>query len=429
MLHRPAFGVPPTPSTTAADIIAGMFANQADWLIRNVSGAVYPAGWTPPLDSRDLVLAGSHGVAIGPPTLDAIDAGLDWLGTTASTGVLVWSAAENVEAEIHLLARGCRDSFRPRWMWRNLEHPLPAPRIETDVDLVVATERDRDALPLATNVPYVASNQISRILDLVTEPRHPRQTWLLIARQKRRFGDGDVIGAGILHLDSHGGETTGGLYNLGVDPAWQGKGIGTALTIAICRLARDNGASRVALNATPSGERIYRQLDFAVAGDGQTWFLLGSVLHNRPSREEVAAAEAIARGEIDRLASAIARSVSLPNGESPIGFAARFRQRETIQWLLDHEADPDVAPLWSMGFREEAIRAASHGQWLNLQRGPEARTPLHDAICGNDPDLVRMLLTAGADLTIRDSQWHGRPLEWANALGHPDLAAMIEGAM
>lgn len=435
MLESPASGVPPTLSTTAHDAVTSMFANQTDWLIRNVSGTVHPAGWTHPAnlsdlsDLSDLVLAGSHGVAIVRADPVAIDAGLDWLGTTGSADVLIWSAAENAGADIHLLARGCRDSFKPRWMWRTLEHPLPAPRVEVDIDLTAASERDRDALLLARNVPYVSPKQIGQILDIATDRQQPRRTWMVIARQRRRFVDSPVVGVGILHLTSDNGETVGGLYNLGVDPGWQGKGIGTALTIAICRIARDQGASRVALNATPSGERIYRQLDFAVAGDGQTWFLPGSVLRDRPSRASIAAAEAIARGEVDRLEPGIAGWERLPNGESSIGFAARFGQRATLQWLLDHEADPDIAPLWSMGFREEAIWAASEHRWLNMQRGPEARTPLHDAVCGNDPELVRMLLAAGADLTIRDSQWHGRPLEWANALGHPDLAAMIQQAM
>ncbi len=429
MLQSSASGFPPTPSPTAYDAVTSMFANQADWLIRNVLGVVYPAGWSPPPNPGNLVLAASHGVAIAPADPVRIDAGLDWLGTTGSADVLIWSAAANAGADIQLLARGCRDSFRPLWMWRNSEHPIPAPRVEAEIDLMVATIRDRDALLLARNVPYVSQEQIGQILDIATGQRQPRRTWMVIARQRRRFGDSPVVGVGILHLTSDNGEPVGGLYNLGVDPEWQGKGIGTALTIEICRIARDHGASCVALNATPSGERIYRQLDFAVAGDGQTWFMPGAVLRNRPSHVAIAAAEAIAGGQVDRLSEAIAQWASLPNGESPIRFAARFGQHETLQWLLDHDAALDIAPLWSAGFREEANRAAGEHRWLNMQRGPEARTPLHDAVCGNDPELVRMLLTAGADHTIRDSQWHGRPLDWANTLGHPDLASMIEKAM
>ena len=406
-----------------------MFANQADWLIRTVSGAVHPAGWAPPPDAGNLVLAGSHGVAIAHLDPEAIDTGLDWLGTTASADVLIWSEAANPGAVQRLIARGCRDGFRPRWMWRTLDTPLPVPRLDADVSIAPATVRDRDALIQARNIPYVSPNQIPGLLEIATRPEPSRRTWIVIARQRHRFGDGPVVGVGILHLTSDNGETISGLYNLGVDPAWQGKGIGTALTISICRIARDQGATRVALNATPSGERVYRQLDFAVAGDGQTWFLPGSVLRNRPAREAIDAAEAIAHGDVDRLDPAITGWESLPNGESPIRFAARFRQRETIQWLLDHDADRDIASLWSLGFRKEATQAANDDRWLNRQWGPQARTPLHDAVDANDAELVRLLLAAGVDLTIRDAQWHGRPLEWANALGHPDLAKLIQAAM
>ena len=143
----------------------------------------------------------------------------------------------------------------------------------------------------------------------------------------------------------------------------------------------------------------------------------------------MAAAEAIASGDVERLDPATAGWASLPNGESPIRFAARFGQRETVRWLLEHDAERDIAPLWTAGFREEATRAAGDGRWLNCQWGPEARTPLHDAVRENDAALARMLLGAGADLTIRDSQWQGRPLEWANALGRPDLAGLIREAM
>ncbi len=428
MPHIRVPGLQPSPPITTNDIISTMFANQADWLMRNVSGKVHPTGWTPPIGPGTLVLAGSHGVAVTQPDADAVDDTLDWLGATESADVLVWSATANPVAEMRLLARGARDSFRPRWMWRPLEGPLPEPRIEADVDLVLAAARDLHALRATTNVPYV-SDQIGKVLDIATDPGLPRRTWMVLARQRRRFGDGPVVGVGILHLTGDNGDLAGGLYNLGVDPAWQGKGIGTALTTTICRIARDAGARLVALNATPSGERIYRQLDFAVAGNGQTWFLPGPVLRNRPTRDQVAAAETIASGEVERLDPMIAGWQCLPNGESPIRFAARFGQRETIRWLLEHDADLDIAPLWTAGFREEATRAARDERWRNRQWGPEARTPLHDAVCENDSALVRMLLAAGADLTIRDSQWQGRPLEWANALGHPDLAELIQAAM
>jgi ankyrin repeat protein len=166
-----------------------------------------------------------------------------------------------------------------------------------------------------------------------------------------------------------------------------------------------------------------------VAGDGQTWFLPSATLADPPSTNEIAVAEALARGEIDDLGGENARLRQMPNGETPIAFAARFGQQHAIRWLLEHEAVPDIVALWKMGFRDEAVLAASDPRWLNIQRGSESTTPLHEAIRGNHPDLARMLIAAGADLSIRDTQWHGRPLDWANALGRPEVAAIIQRAM
>lgn len=65
---------------------------------------------------------------------------------------------------------------------------------------------------------------------------------------------------------------------------------------------------------------------------------------------------------------------------------------------------------------------------LNAERGPEGTTPLHEAIRDDDAELVRRLVDAGADLSIEDGQYRSTPLGWANALGRPHLARIIEDA-
>ena len=429
MAQNPGTVLPTASSFQPTNAVAAMFANQAEWLIRNASGAVHFASPDNRLHPDDVVVAGATRVAIVAAEPYAIDEGFAWLRGSGSTNALIWSANENATADVLLHARGCRESFAPHWMWRDLTGVLGTPRVDADVDLIVATARDREALATATNVPYVSPHQISRILDLSIADERPRRSWLLMARRKRLFGEARIVGVGILHLSNYDGETIGGLYNLGVDPAWQGRGIGSALTSELCRIARDHGATGIALNATPEGERIYRQLDFVVTGEGQTWFLPATVQNYPPSTSEVAAAEALACGEIETLDRSVAHWPQMPNGESPIAFAVRFEQRDAVEWLIGHDADPDIVALWKIDMRAEAIRAADDPRWLNIQRGPEATTPLHEAIRRNDADLARLLIAAGADLTIRDAQWHGRPLDWANALGRPELAAIIQRAM
>ena len=65
-------------------------------------------------------------------------------------------------------------------------------------------------------------------------------------------------------------------------------------------------------------------------------------------------------------------------------------------WLLDHGADPNA--LWS--------------HW------DADVTPLHLAVLGNHPELVRLLLARGADPSIKDSKHDSDPLGWATFFGH-----------
>jgi ribosomal protein S18 acetylase RimI-like enzyme len=49
------------------------------------------------------------------------------------------------------------------------------------------------------------------------------------------------------------------------DPAWRGRGIGTAMTALALRDARARGARRACLSATAAGQGIYARLGFSVA--------------------------------------------------------------------------------------------------------------------------------------------------------------------
>jgi hypothetical protein len=62
-----------------------------------------------------------------------------------------------------------------------------------------------------------------------------------------------------------------------------------------------------------------------------------------------------------------------------------------VEWLLSHDADPSAA-------------------WLHWDA---AVTPLHLAILGDHAAVVRALLDAGADATVRDSKHGADALGWA----------------
>jgi ankyrin repeat protein len=75
-----------------------------------------------------------------------------------------------------------------------------------------------------------------------------------------------------------------------------------------------------------------------------------------------------------------------------------------VKWLLDHGADPNA-------------------RWAHWDAEV---TPLHLAAVGGNPDVVRLLLQAGADPALRDSKHDGDAAGWAEHFERPELVAMLE---
>jgi ankyrin repeat protein len=74
-----------------------------------------------------------------------------------------------------------------------------------------------------------------------------------------------------------------------------------------------------------------------------------------------------------------------------------------VKWLLDHGADPNGR--WTM-WDDEVL-------------------PLHFAALQGYADVVRALLGAGADPTIRDKKYDGDAIGWAEHGGHPEIVEII----
>jgi ankyrin repeat protein len=53
-------------------------------------------------------------------------------------------------------------------------------------------------------------------------------------------------------------------------------------------------------------------------------------------------------------------------------------------------------------------------------------TLLHIAAERNDEELARLALSANPDLRLKDKNWNATALDWANHLGHANIARLIK---
>jgi GNAT superfamily N-acetyltransferase len=403
-----------------------IFANQASWLDRLATGEIDPSpGHTHLLQSGNVSAsrAGQAGVICLHETcadtrrdLPHLLAALDWLRDQGSGDVLIWSANPRTPLSNALLAHGMEESFEPWWMMRPLDDALST--IRADVDISLATGQDIDDLHATTAIPYVSDANTSTLRLLTGVRSGVNAVSLLVARD----GNG-VVGQAIINRT---GEMAG-LYNVAVHPDARRRGIGTALTVAACELARTQGARWVGLNATPMGAGVYERLRFRHIGKGQTWFLPERRLQVPPDAAHVEIAMRLIDGDLAGL-NAGGIPPSLPNGETPMTFAARSGEPATLRWLLHRGFPPEILPLWRLGLRDEAIAAMAVPELRDRTIPPMHGTALHGAIQHGEIELARMLIETGADLTIRDVEYRSTALGWAEALGKLEIAAMIRQA-
>jgi len=84
---------------------------------------------------------------------------------------------------------------------------------------------------------------------------------------------------------------------------------------------------------------------------------------------------------------------------------AKRRNAEAAEWLLNHGMDPN-------------------GRWWHWDAEV---TPLHMAAWGGSEPVVRLLLAAGADPGVRDSEHHADAIEWASFFQHPQIVHLLAG--
>jgi ribosomal protein S18 acetylase RimI-like enzyme len=417
-------GLPPHLTDDAGfELRAAVYANQRTW-VRRV-GAIDAAGRRRPIFDRGGVLAVRTGTtaAIVLPDLPGaiphdLPAALAWLRHEGSGDALVWAAAPEHETDRWLAAHGARESFSPTWMTR------PADLDPGDASDGLATvRRAREAdLPLlltARELPYHSEWQARATLRLSTTLA-PDDVALVVA-----LAGGEMAGRGVISHAQTAARATAGVYDVGVAPRWQRKGVGRQIVAALLGIAREWEADLVTLNATPAGIALYRSLGFADAGAGQTWLLPSDTLCHPPGEEEVHFALAISGGAALPAAPSLARRL-LPNGDTPLAHAARFASVASARRLLAMGTIPDLAALWRLGLRAQARALMRDREALDARRGPQQATPLHIAVYWDDLAFLEALLDAGADPSIRDGVFGSDARGWCHALGREEALALLD---
>lgn len=96
----------------------------------------------------------------------------------------------------------------------------------------------------------------------------PRQAWLGTARV-----DGEWAGQSYVFMPPHERKKNlAGIFDMNVAAEHRRTGLGTQLLNKLSETAFEAGAEHLLLNATPEGERLYKNYGFQLIGRGQTWW-------------------------------------------------------------------------------------------------------------------------------------------------------------
>ncbi|WP_329057516.1 ankyrin repeat domain-containing protein [Amycolatopsis sp. NBC_01480] len=126
--------------------------------------------------------------------------------------------------------------------------------------------------------------------------------------------------------------------------------------------------------------------------------------------------------------------------DEALSWAARNNRVDAIRTLAARGADLDAdvyrgtALTWAVArHRLVAVRTllelGADVNRVGTFGGPEhgvGITALHLAAEGGRLDIITTLVTAGADLTVRDSQWNSTPEGWAEACDQPEARALLQ---
>ena len=351
--------------------------NHCDWMAR---WALAAGGGVVAVDGAELYL--SHEASLFPRTAPDPDLLIAAIRAHDCASVGYWSLGANDRLGVRLVARGFGWGWRPHWMAIDLddaERFVPSPDLRFSVGAASA--------PYARTLPYAPADGIADA---------PGVFRLGVRLREKLIGQ--------ISINPRGG--VAGIYSMGVAPRVRGRGIGTELTRAACRLAIQQGCRHAVLNATDEGERVYRRVGFRSLGWGQTWWYFR---RPAPTARQTALTEAIGFGDLEAL-GALAPSDAelegpLPGGEPPLAFALLTGQVRVAEWILG---------------RVPAL--------VDVRYGALDATLLHLAVEHDSAPFVELALAHGVDLSARDATFTATALGWAEHFGRDALAGRLRDA-
>lgn len=353
-----------------------------------------------------------------------LDKAMEFYRSHEAINVGCWSLDPPTPADlgIRLLARGFQTGWQPCWMVIDLQEMKPDGELPANLQIVSDNDTDITKVP---ELPYAEDNAyMSRVL-LQSQPEAAQR---LIARV-----DNVIIGQACIFMTT-GPLGIAGIYNVGVIPLKRKRGIGKALVIAACKLARDKGYRYAMLNANQMGRPVYEKVGFRFVSHGATWWLMNRNYISTPaSKELIALTEACGRGDLGGMEAAGTKvppavlNTPLNNGMTLIQVAALYQQQAAAEWLAAHGAVFTALDAWDLHWENRATN-------LLLKDPEEANrryfewngTLLHIAAERNDLRLAQLALSAGTDPAIQDTIHYGNALDWAMFFKRPGLIALLK---
>lgn len=322
---------------------------------------------------------------------------------------------------IRLLARGWQAGWQPCWMAKDMQLAnisrtnIAGLQILADNNIMLHEVKD---LPYSEDSAYMSGTLLKK---------YPDRAQRFIA-----FRDEKIVAQCCLFF-STGPFGIAGMYNVGVIPEERGKGIAKAIVLAACDHACKKGYRYVMLNANGQGRPVYEKTGFDFISYGITWWLMNDgYIRNPPSSKQIRFAEAIGMGDITVLEE-IGHQLTAEDLNTPMAnkmawmqLAVHCHQPASAEWLITQGLNYTALDAWDLGWKEKAAALLpTDPEEVNRRYYDWGATLLHVAAERGDTDLFRLALAANPDLTLKDFQHDGTPMDWAMFFKRTDQVDLL----